>query len=364
MGRVSPQTRTPRWRAARTASTAALARHVDDVDLGVDQFRVVDDPSRGLGLGERGAALGVEPRVEAPGGDHVLLGQVEHLAVLAVDVDDRARPARRPEHAEQRLVSDAELADGEDLEARVARADDGGDLGDPRVGRVGQDDVEAVVDVGAAAGLGRPRGDRVGEALALRLPRVVADGGDAAAAAAAVPDSKSSAVRVPPRSRSRWVWTSTPPGSTWRPRASISRAPGGSSRPMLAMRPLSTPRSATKASVAVATRPPRITRSSAMGPPPPAQGAQGRARRSAARWRRWSRARRPGGPATCARARRRQRSRKGWPTRKAWSAMPKTRGWSRDCSSISSNVSTIISAKAGAVPWWMAIIGMSFTSCG
>ena len=44
--------------------------------------------------------------------------------------------------------------------------------------------------------------------------------------------------------------------------------------------------------------------------------------------------------------------------------MPKTRDWARDWSSISSKLSTIISAKAGAVPWWMAIIGMSFTSCG
>src|SRR5213594_4145911 len=67
------------------------------------------------------------------------------------------------------------------LEARIARTDDGGDLGDPRVGHVGQDDVESVVDVGTVLGFGRPRGDRVGKALALRLPRVVADRRDAAA---------------------------------------------------------------------------------------------------------------------------------------------------------------------------------------
>src|SRR5262245_4573892 len=81
-------------------------------------------------------------------------------------------------------------------------------------------------------------------------------------AAAAVPDSKSSAVRVPPRSRS--VWTSTPPGSTWSPRASISLVPGSRCSPMLAMRPLRMPTSATKLSVAVAINPPRITKSSAM----------------------------------------------------------------------------------------------------
>src|SRR5688572_14101751 len=83
-------------------------------------------------------------------------------------------------------------------------------------------------------------------------------------AAAAVPDSKSSAVRVPPRSRSRWVWTSTPPGSTWRPRASMSLAPGGRPSAMLAIRPCLMPRSATKLSVAVAISPPRITRSCGM----------------------------------------------------------------------------------------------------
>src|SRR6266850_3016697 len=83
-------------------------------------------------------------------------------------------------------------------------------------------------------------------------------------AAAAVPDSKSSAVRVPPRSRSRWVWTSTPPGSTWSPRASISLAPGSRPSAMLAMRPCLMPRSATKVSVAVAISPPRITRSCGM----------------------------------------------------------------------------------------------------
>src|SRR5439155_9030334 len=78
-------------------------------------------------------------------------------------------------------VPDTELADREDLETRIARADDSGDFGDPLVGHVGQNDVESVVHVGAAARLDRPRGDRVGKALALPLPRVVADGRDAAA---------------------------------------------------------------------------------------------------------------------------------------------------------------------------------------
>src|SRR5213594_215963 len=102
-------------------------------------------------------------------------------------------------------------------------------------------------------------------------------------AAAAVPDSKSSAVRVPPRSRSRWVWTSTPPGNTWSPRASISVAPGSRPSAMLAMRPCRIPRSATKVSVAVTISPPRITRSCAMASPPPVSGRGGRAFREAPR---------------------------------------------------------------------------------
>src|SRR5881296_2693114 len=102
-------------------------------------------------------------------------------------------------------------------------------------------------------------------------------------AAAAVPDSKSSAVRVPPRSRSRWVWTSTPPGNTWSPRASISVAPGSRPSAMLAMRPCRIPRSATKVSVAVTISPPRITRSCAMTSPPPVSGRGGRAFREAPR---------------------------------------------------------------------------------
>src|SRR5262249_21218176 len=80
-------------------------------------------------------------------------------------------------------------------------------------------------------------------------------------AAAAVPDSKSSAVRMPPSSRSRCVWTSTPPGMTTRPRASISCALAGNPASMVAIRPPRMPRSATTTSEAVATRPPRTTRS-------------------------------------------------------------------------------------------------------
>ena len=80
---------------------------MDDVDLGVDQLRVVDHPARGLHLGQRRPAPRVVARVGAAGRDQVGLGQVEHLAVLAVHVHQRARRPRRPQHAQQRLVAAA-----------------------------------------------------------------------------------------------------------------------------------------------------------------------------------------------------------------------------------------------------------------
>ena len=80
-------------------------------------------------------------------------------------------------------------------------------------------------------------------------------------AAATVPVSKSSAVRTPPTSTSRWVWTSTPPGSTRSPAAAISAAPGASASPIAATRPARTPMSAAVESDAVTTVPPRTTRS-------------------------------------------------------------------------------------------------------
>src|ERR1043166_2528269 len=60
---------------------------------------------------------------------------------------------------------------------------------------------------------------------------------------------------------SMWLWLSTPPGSTSLPRASISRLPLSSPSAIAAMVVPRMPRSAFMASVAVATVPPRITRS-------------------------------------------------------------------------------------------------------
>src|SRR5262245_28988969 len=88
-------------------------------------------------------------------------------------------------------------------------------------------------------------------------------------AAAAVPDSKSSAVLTPATSTSRCVCTSTPPGSTRRPEATISSRPGGSACAIATTCPARTPMSAVKLSVAVTTVPPRTTRSWLMSVAPP-----------------------------------------------------------------------------------------------
>jgi len=62
-------------------------RRVLRAELGVDQLGVVDHPARGLGLGERRAAVGVVTRICAAGGDQVGLGEIEHLPVADQSVD-------------------------------------------------------------------------------------------------------------------------------------------------------------------------------------------------------------------------------------------------------------------------------------
>jgi hypothetical protein len=58
-----------------------------------------------------------------------------------------------------------------------------------------------------------------------------------------------------------WQWLSTPPGSTSLPRASISLAPAGKSRPIAAIVWPSMATSAANTAEDVATVPPRSTKS-------------------------------------------------------------------------------------------------------
>jgi len=84
-------------------------------------------------------------------------------------------------------------------------------------------------------------------------------------AAARVPVSKSSAMRTGgAMGWSRWQWASTPPGVTTRPAASISVLPAPSEVPNCTMRPPVMPMSASKVSLAVATRARRTTKSNAV----------------------------------------------------------------------------------------------------
>src|SRR6478735_8182476 len=84
-------------------------------------------------------------------------------------------------------------------------------------------------------------------------------------AAARVPVSKVSEAEVPPNGSSMWVWTSTPPGITYFPVASMTlsavqaSAAGVPEAARAAIRPSSIRTSAWISSDAVMTRPPRMT---------------------------------------------------------------------------------------------------------
>lgn len=80
-----------------------------------------------------------------------------------------------------------------------------------------------------------------------------------------MPVSKVSEAKVPPNGSSIWVWTSTPPGMTYFPVASMVRsavqasAAGVPLAARAAIRPSSIRTSACISSDAVMTRPPRMT---------------------------------------------------------------------------------------------------------
>src|SRR5882672_7458245 len=67
------------------------AGEVHDVDLGVDQCRVVDGAPGRLRLRERGATLRVVARVMPARGEQGACAVVEHVAILGMDVHHRAR---------------------------------------------------------------------------------------------------------------------------------------------------------------------------------------------------------------------------------------------------------------------------------
>ena len=178
--RLDRNARTAGSRRARRLQRVR-AREVHDVDLGSSELRIAPGALRRLRLRQSRTALREVPRVAFTCSEERPSAVVKHVAVLGVDVDHRAGGAACFEHAQQPAIANAEFVDHEHLEARVSVRDDRGHLGDALRCRLRQHDVKAVVDVRFTTCLRLPRFDGVVQPLAGLLPRVVADGGDAAA---------------------------------------------------------------------------------------------------------------------------------------------------------------------------------------
>ena len=154
-GHVSAKTGWPSSRARRTASSASLRGHVDEVDRRPGRLREPDHPVGRLALEDRVAGETVADRVgralrDEVGGDHV-----DDRAVLGVHQDQPAVAGRLPQRLEDRGVvaqEDARIG-GEQLERRDAVVDELVHLGQEVVPHVRDDAVEAVVDAGLAVGL-------------------------------------------------------------------------------------------------------------------------------------------------------------------------------------------------------------------
>ena len=99
-------------------------------------------------------AHGMEFRRRVAALDEALPHPGDHAVVLGMDADERPVLARRDEHVEQRLVVDLEAVVGhEHLDRGVPGADQRRQmLPDGRLGRVGDDHVEGIVDDRALAG--------------------------------------------------------------------------------------------------------------------------------------------------------------------------------------------------------------------
>ena len=142
--------------AARPAhgGGAFRRRDVEDHDRLVEERRHRDEAVEGLGLGEARMAHGMEFRRRVAALDEALPHPGDHAVVLGMDADERPVLARRDEHVEQRLVVDLEAVVGhEHLDRGVPGADQRRQmLPDGRLGRVGDDHVEGIVDDRALAG--------------------------------------------------------------------------------------------------------------------------------------------------------------------------------------------------------------------
>ena len=214
-GRVSPTTLTPRWRARPIASAAWAGRDVHHVE------RHAHDLGHGHGAEGRLALQLRRPgeRVAARAGDaarqQLGLQIGDELAVLRVHLRQRAELAAAAEACDDLLVAQHEpaLVGEEELVARDAvRPDERLHLGGEALAPPRDRHVQPVVD---------RRARRPGSATA-PAPRAATGSAPGRrsrgwwsslpAAAAAVPERKSSATTVPIVGSCMCVWGSTPPG--------------------------------------------------------------------------------------------------------------------------------------------------------
>ena len=220
---------------------------------------------RGLSLGDLRAGGGVELRRHIARALEPFGQPADAVGVLRMDHDQGALVSCQREHVKDLAVAQLERVVGHvDLERCVAVADERGQLLTQNLRRrIGDDEVKRVIDEGLAIGAAMIVGDRFAEALALHLGRERHQ--RRRAAACRRPRSAGEVVGHDRTRRpvgwSRWQCASTPPGSTRRPLASISRLPAGRSMASAAIRPSRTPMSVRNTSAAVAAVPPRITRS-------------------------------------------------------------------------------------------------------
>ena len=203
-------------------------RHVHDVQRHVaGDVAEHDGAMRRFGLERRRSRVAVVLRVGLAAGEGLLHQHVDGDAVLGVHHDDRAAlgsrlhgfqdlPVVAVEHAgvghEQLEAGDA-LVLGEVLHVLQRLVVDAAD-----------DLVKGVVDGAIAVGLAVPVGKAVEHVLAVTLHGHVDDRRDAAPRRGAEPVSNVSLANVPPNGSSMWVCTSTPPGITYLPAASMTRS--------------------------------------------------------------------------------------------------------------------------------------------
>ena len=196
---------------------ARRVRHVDDQDRHVDQLRQRDRPLDRLALCHARMGDRVVARRRRAGVDEAFRQPGDHAVVLGVNHREGAEPPRGGQDVQELLVLEAESLVGHvDLERRDAFCDQPGQvLAEGLLGRIGDDQVERVVDHRLLAGAAVVVLDD-GPELHPAVLRGERDHGRGAAEGRGHGARwKSSAQTTPAEeSCSMWTWLSMPPGRT------------------------------------------------------------------------------------------------------------------------------------------------------